>query len=91
MTEPIRIDARRVVPVSQSGRDVLEVAVRLACGFLSAADIKVVAADPATRLYPLLVRCGGCRFTAPAQDITALIGYVTAGGDYVRDVSVPAR
>ena len=41
------------------------------------------------RLLPLLVRCGGCRFTAPAQDVAWLIKAVEDAGDYVRDVSLP--
>ncbi len=41
------------------------------------------------RLCPVLVRCGGGRFTAPAQDAAHFIALVEAGGDYVRDVSLP--
>jgi hypothetical protein len=41
------------------------------------------------RLCPVLVRCGGCRFTAGAQDIPHLVKCIEAGGDYVRDVSFP--
>lgn len=43
------------------------------------------------RLTPLLVRCGGCRFCAPAQDIAKLILAVEKSGDYIRDVSFPAN
>ena len=43
------------------------------------------------RLVPLLVRCGGKRFVAPAQDVAAMIKAVEASGDYVRDVSFPAQ
>lgn len=42
------------------------------------------------RLAQMLVRCGCCRFVAPAQDVPTLTRYVTAGGDYVRDVSFTA-
>jgi hypothetical protein len=59
-------------------------------GFLDAPDVKHLATDPATRLECLLVRCGACRFLAPAQDVERLIGYVDQAGDYVRDVSLPA-
>jgi hypothetical protein len=39
------------------------------------------------RLAPVLVRCGGGRFTCPAQDAKHFIRIVTEhGGDYVRDV-----
>jgi hypothetical protein len=65
-------------------------AARLRFGFLSTADVAELAADPSTRLMPLLVRCGGCRFTAGAQDIAHLVRCIEAGGDYVRDVSIPA-
>lgn len=41
------------------------------------------------RLCPVLVRCGGCRFTCGAQYIPHLIKCVVAGGDYVRDLSFP--
>lgn len=41
------------------------------------------------RLCPVMVRCGGCRFTSPAQDAPVLIKAIEAAGDYVRDVSFP--
>lgn len=40
------------------------------------------------RLFPVLVRCGGARFTCAVQDLKNMISYVEKGGDYVRDVSV---
>lgn len=42
------------------------------------------------RLYPVLVRCGGCRFVTPCQNVAHLTHCVEAGGDYVRDVSFAA-
>lgn len=43
------------------------------------------------RLRPLLVRCGGCRFTCAAQDVKHLLGIIAReGSEYVRDVSLPA-
>ena len=57
------------------------------CGFLRDADMPaLIALD---RLCPVLVRCGGCRFTCAAQDVAHMIACVSAGGDYVRDVSFP--
>ncbi len=50
-------------------------------GFLDAAQVKTLAADNATRLECLLVRCGAVRFLAPAQDVERMLGYVQAGGD----------
>jgi len=58
-------------------------------GFVTAADVAQLAAHPTSRLWQLLVRCGGCRFTAAAQDVAALIAAVEASGDHVRDVSFP--
>jgi hypothetical protein len=56
-------------------------------GFLRAADVSpLVALD---RLFPVLVRCGACRFTCAAQDLEHLKRCIAAGGDYVRDVSLP--
>jgi hypothetical protein len=60
-------------------------------GFLQPADLATLRASAQYRLTPVLVRCGGCRFTAPAQDVQHLIDIITADGrDYVRDVSIPA-
>ncbi len=57
-------------------------------GFIKSDELRrVIELD---RLQPLLVRCGGCRFTAAAQDLDALINAVSKAGDYVRDVSFPA-
>lgn len=43
------------------------------------------------RLCPVLVRCGGKRFTCAVQDVKAMIAAVEAAGDYVRDVSVSSQ
>lgn len=59
----------------------------LPCGFLTAETLpKLIALD---RLHPVLVRCGGCRFQCAAQDVEHLMKCVDAGGDYVRDLSIP--
>lgn len=56
-------------------------------GFLRDTDIpELIRLD---RLCPVLVRCGGCRFTCAAQDCARLIRAVERDGDYVRDVSFP--
>lgn len=56
-------------------------------GFLRDTDMaELIALD---RLFQVLVRCGGCRFTCAAQDVAHLVKCVEAGGDYVRDVSFP--
>jgi len=59
-------------------------------GFFLDTDVAALAAHPAGRLQPCLVRCGSCRFTCPAQDVAHLEACIVAGGDYVRDVSIPA-
>jgi hypothetical protein len=59
-------------------------------GFVSQDDLKEIV--QINRLELLLVRCGGCRFMAPAQDIERLIKLVESSGEeYVRDVSFPVR
>jgi hypothetical protein len=63
--------------------------VRDAFGFVSKPEVEALAAHPVSRLWPLLVRCGGSRFVAAAQDVATLIAAVEASGDYVRDVSFP--
>ena len=56
-------------------------------GFLTEADMaELIKLD---RLCPVLVRCAGGRFTCAAQDAAHFIKCAKAGGDYVRDVSLP--
>jgi hypothetical protein len=57
-------------------------------GFIGEKDLAIVAANMETRLTQCLVRCGRCRFLAPAQDVKFLIECVEKNGDYVRDVSL---
>ena len=67
-------------------------------GFLKETDVQAIAADPKTRLTLLLVRCGGGRFLAPADQVQHFIGIIEReagdkigpGSDYIRDVSIPA-
>lgn len=59
------------------------------CGFLNSADVAVLASCESSRLRQVLVRCGACRFTCAAQDVAHLLRCIDAGGDYVRDVSLP--
>jgi hypothetical protein len=63
---------------------------KLGCGFVSHEDVAAMTAHPAHRLVPLLVRCGGTRFVAPAQNVDTMIAAIERAGDYVRDVSFPA-
>lgn len=59
----------------------------LPCGFITEKQLpELIALD---RLHPVLVRCGGGRFTCGAQDVEHFLKCVAAGGDYVRDVSLP--
>ena len=57
-------------------------------GFITQEDIPSILAED--RLHPVLVRCGGGRFTCPVQDLEHFIDLITKGGDYVRDVGFPA-
>jgi hypothetical protein len=56
-------------------------------GFVTLPEVAVIA--EADRLRLLLIRCGGCRFLCSAQYVTHLIACIEAGGDYVRDISLP--
>ena len=59
-------------------------------GFVTQDDLKDII--HINRLQLLLVRCGGCRFLAPAQDIERIIKLIEGSGEeYVRDVSFPAN
>mgnify|MGYP001182183550 CR=1 FL=1 len=59
-------------------------------GFFLDSDIDALAGHPDGRLYQVLVRAGGCRFTCAAQDVMHLTRCLKSGGDYVRDVSIIA-
>jgi len=59
-------------------------------GVLTPADVDTLAAHPEGRLTLVLVRCGGCRFLAPAQDVVTLVAIIDRDGtEYVRDLSLP--
>lgn len=70
-------------------------------GFLTLDQVQAIAAEPTTRLTPILVRCGCGRFTAPAQDVLHFIAIIERDAkfrglgdemsDYVRDCSFPAK
>ncbi len=45
-------------------------------GFLQTTDVEAIAHDPRTRLTLLLVRCGGGRFLAPADQVLHFIGII---------------
>lgn len=75
----------------ETGQATIDRARRERYGFLKEAEVAAIASDPATRCYMLLVRCGACRFMAPAQDVRHLVSILEASGrDYVRDVCVPS-
>lgn len=60
---------------------------RLQYGYITTPDelAELVRID---RLRPVLIRCGGCRMTVGAQDVTHVCKLIKAGGDYVRDISI---
>lgn len=79
-----------------SGHRAIE-AVHSNGGFLRLHQIEAIANDPDTRLTTILVRCGGGRFFAPAQDVIHFIAIIEAHykanpadehADYVRDCSL---
>ena len=56
-------------------------------GFLKDCDLPELA--KIDRLFPCLVRCGGCRFTCAVQDVSHLVGIIEASGrEYVRDIAM---
>lgn len=81
------------VPSSSFDPQALRAAVtRDRFGFVTSAELALLAAHPHSRLWLLLVRCGSCRFLASAQDVTHLCAIIAADHrDYVRDVSFPAQ
>ena len=75
--------------------------IKDAQGFITTAQLATLA--QLDRLRPVLVRCGGGRFTAAAQDAAHFIGIIERDfaqtrddreamhlSDYLRDVSLPA-
>lgn len=71
------------------GHDRMSIAATEHNGFLRHEDVAVIAADPATRLTLLLVRCGGGRFLAPADQVQHFVDIITREkSDYVRDVAL---
>lgn len=58
-------------------------------GFVTKEDLDVLEVEMPN--LPLLIRCGCDRYVAQAQDTKARMDYVEEAGDYVRDVSIPAR
>lgn len=72
-------------------QQILEDVCRNHMGWLTKEAVAAFASDMELRLQQCLVRCGRCRFTCPAQDVTYLIDCVEKNGDYVRDVCIPAN
>jgi len=84
---------------TMTGRETIEKAQQENMSFLTDADVKAIAEDPETRLTLVLVRCGGGRFLAPADQAGHFIALieehnacpVTERSDYIRDVSLPVN
>jgi hypothetical protein len=83
-------------PLADSGYDVIYLAKRDRVSFLTEADLRVIATDPNTHGTLILVRCGGGRFLAPADQVEFLVEAIRqaykvhGGGYYVRGYSLPA-
>lgn len=70
---------------------IIDAARRDRAGFLGPRDIQALGSHPFARLWPVLVRCGGGRFTCPVQDVEHFVQVVGASGlDSVRDVALVA-
>uniref|UniRef100_A0A6M3KJW2 Uncharacterized protein n=1 Tax=viral metagenome TaxID=1070528 RepID=A0A6M3KJW2_9ZZZZ len=68
-------------------KDLIEKLKREAAGFFSKEDLPEIVKE--NRLQPCLVRCGGGRFSCPAQDVDHFISIIERDKeDYVRDVSL---
>ena len=78
------------ISMHADGHLVLAHARRDCYGFLDERQVAAVAVDGRTRLFPLLIRFGGFRAVVPANQVASMIETVERGGDYVRDVSIPA-
>ena len=70
-------------------KTLLKVLSKQQFGFVTAQDLDVLKEEMPN--LPLLIRCGRDRYIAQAQDTIARMDYVEETGDYVRDVSIPAR
>ena len=56
-------------------------------GFIKQSDLPGIIEQD--RLMPCVIRCGGGRFTCPAQDVEHFIAIIERDGqDYIRDVSI---
>lgn len=70
-------------------RTIIELKAR-AYGFISSEELDMVVVE--NRLHPCLVRCGGGRFVAPAQDVKHFIAIIERDthdqSDYIRDISL---
>lgn len=56
-------------------------------GFFTSDQIPSIVEED--RLHPCLVRCGGGRFSCPAQDVAHFVAIIGRDGtDYVRDASL---
>jgi len=62
-------------------------AIRARHGFLTSSDVADILGFD--RLRQVLVRCGVCRFRCAVQDLGHMERCIVAGGDYIRDVSLP--
>jgi len=70
-------------------KTLLKVLSKQQFGFVTKEDLNVLEVEMPN--LPLLIRCGCDRYIAQACDTKARMDYVDETGDYVRDVSIPAR
>ena len=70
-------------------KTLLKVLSKSQFGFVTKEDLDILEVEMPN--LPLLLRCGCDRYVAQAQDARAKMDYVEEKGDYLRDVSIPAR
>ncbi len=70
-----------------SGAAAIQNAQKTQGGFLLKEDIDAIAADPETRLTLLLVRCGGGRFLAPANQLQHFIDIIEQHANMTRIIT----
>jgi hypothetical protein len=70
-------------------KTLLKIISKTQFGFVTKEDLDTLEVEMPN--LPLLIRCGRDRCIAQAQDTKARMDHVEETGDYVRDVSIPAR
>lgn len=74
---------------TSNAKDIVLAAWTQRFGGVTLAEVNALARDQHFRLTPVLIRCGGCRMTVPANQVAAVVGIIEREkSDYVRDLSL---